>query len=362
MTKYYFTLLLLIVGGYSKAQSEYQEYEDAYTQIECMLNETCSLSFKEAVFIVEDTYLDHQLDKEQFDKHITLLSQLALQSIQSRELLYNYSDKEDIEKYAAIFSLMTDTTLIQVDENKIMQFMPYTYDFNDIWGHQYWENMFVSKLLSTQKGNCHSLPFLYKIIADEIGAETHIAVAPNHFYIKHQNQANGWYNTELTSGIFPIDAWLMASGYIHLNAIVNKLYMEALNEQQMIALCLIDLAKGFEKKYGADTNNEFILKCCNKALKVYPHYINALLLKAETKTKMFNVLMEKYSAEYPIDILGLPEAKKLFQEMNQLYTKIHQLGYRKMPEEMYLNWLVSLKAERKKYENKAISNNTKQLK
>jgi hypothetical protein len=32
------------------------------------------------------------------------------------------------------------------------------------------------------------------------------------------------------------------------------------------------------------------------------------------------------------------------------------MGYRKMPEEMYLDWLVSLKEERTKYENKEISN------
>ncbi len=40
--------------------------------------------------------------------------------------------------------------------------------------------------------------------------------------------------------------------------------------------------------------------------------------------------------------------------MNTLYAKIHQFGYRKMPEDMYLNWLVSLKNERSKYENKNI--------
>ena len=28
--------------------------------------------------------------------------------------------------------------------------------------------------------------------------------------------------------------------------------------------------------------------------------------------------------------------------MNELYAKIHRLGYRKMPTDMYLNWLYSL--------------------
>jgi hypothetical protein len=261
-----------------------------------------------------------------------------------------------VKKYASLFTVMTDTIPVLLDSNKIYKHNPFQYDFYDVFGRDDWSNMFVSKLLVTKKGNCHSLPYLYKILADEINAKAHIAVAPNHFYIKHQNKVNGWYNTELTSGIFPNDAWLMASGYIHLDAIVNKLYMEALNEKQMLALCMIDLAKGYEKKLGVMAKLDFILKCCDAALEVYPHYINALLLKAETKKKEFDALMKKYNAEYPVDILNLPEAQNLFSEMTTVYTQIHEMGYRKMPEEMYLDWLVSLKEERNKYENKEITN------
>jgi len=36
-------------------------------------------------------------------------------------------------------------------------------------------------------------------------------------------------------------------------------------------------------------------------------------------------------------------------------TIIHELGYRQMPEDMYLNWLVSLKEEKDKYANKKIN-------
>ena len=339
-----------------KAQNEKEIYEQAFQKINCMLNGTCSLNFKEAVFIVENAYYSNQLSKPNFDKKIKFQTNLVISFIASRELLYDYPDKEEVKKCAAIFSVMTDTIPIQLENYEIGFHIPFSYDFNDIWGHQDWTNMFVTKLLDTKKGNCHSLPFLYKIIADEIGVKAYISVAPNHFYIKHQNKANGWYNTELTSGMFPIDGWLMASGYIHLDAIVNKLYMDALTEKQMITLCLIDLAKGYERKLGAEASPEFILRCCDTTLKYYPHYINALILKAETKKKMFEALMKKYNAIYPNQIFYVPEAEKLFNEMTELYGKIHELGFRKMPEEMYLNWLISLKEERNKYENKNITN------
>lgn len=41
-------------------------------------------------------------------------------------------------------------------------------------------------------------------------------------------------------------------------------------------------------------------------------------------------------------------------DIQALYDRIHELGYRKMPEEMYLDWLVSLKNEGEKYNNKKI--------
>jgi len=353
-------IIFVLFGHFLNAQTNQAIYNKAFEKLNCQLNGTCKLNFKEAVFTVENAYLTNTLDRVRFDKQIKILVDLVKQLIVSRDLIYDYEDKEQVEKYAALYNVMIDTIPIQLDSNRIVKFIPFSYDFSDIWGHKSWSNMFVSKLLDTKQGNCHSMPYLYKILADEIGAKAYIAVAPNHFYIKHQNKANGWYNTELTSGIFPIDAWLMASGYIHLDAIVNKLYMEALSDKQSIALCMIDLAKGYQRKLGLLADNEFILKCCDTALKYYPNYINGLLLKAETKKKQFDWLMEKNYAEHPSDIFHLPKAQLLFTEMTQLYGEIHQLGYRKMPEEMYLNWLVSLKEERNKYENKNIINfNTK---
>jgi hypothetical protein len=348
--------LILCFVFYANAQSEKDIYEEAFKKVNCMLSETCDTSFKEAVFIVENAYFSNQLDKEQFEKKILFLSELSKQLVLSRELVYNLPDKKEVTKYSALFSVLADSIPIQIDSTKTAYILPYTYDFSDIWGHDEWSNMFVVKLLDTKKGNCHSMPYLYKILADEIGAKVHIAVAPNHFYIKHQSKGNGWYNTELTSGIFPTDAWLMASGYIHLDAIVNKLYMEALNEKQMLALNLIDLAKGYERKLGTKTDLDFVLKCTDTVLKYYPHYINALILKAETKKKIFDLLMAKHKTQNPTDIFHLPEAKQIFNEMTNLYVQIHELGYRKMPEEMYLDWLISLKEDRNKYENKKITN------
>lgn len=50
-----------------------------------------------------------------------------------------------------------------------------------------------------------------------------------------------------------------------------------------------------------------------------------------------------------------PKAKEIMADLNAQVRNIHTLGYRQMPKEMYLDWLVSLKEEKEKYTNKKIT-------
>lgn len=45
-----------------------------------------------------------------------------------------------------------------------------------------------------------------------------------------------------------------------------------------------------------------------------------------------------------------------------MYMKIYTLGYRTMPDEMYLDWLMSLRTETEKYTNPKINSNFNTLK
>ena len=46
--------------------------------------------------------------------------------------------------------------------------------------------------------------------------------------------------------------------------------------------------------------------------------------------------------------------KEMFTDMEQIYVRLHQLGYRRMPEEMYMQWMGILKNEPNKYINPKI--------
>ncbi len=343
-------LLLLSMFSIGKGICQFN-YEQAYFNIAQNLNSNSQLSFKRTVFEIERGF-NETLSFSNFQGEIDYLAKVIKSREMSDSLFYDYADRQLVKKYAAIFRTLTDTTRLIFGEN-LFENYPFHYDFDDMFGDRNWENMFVTKLLATRKGNCHSMPYLYKILCDELGVPCHLALAPNHIYIKHRSEKAGWYNTELTSASFPIDAWLMASGYITLEAIQNGLYMDTLDNKKCIALCVLDLAKGYDKKY-TDNDGAFILKCCDLALQYFPNCINALLLKAETRKKQIDRLCRLRNIP-PSVLRRQNDGKILWDDMTTLYTTIHKLGYRTMPEQMYVDWLLLLQKEREKYSNKQVT-------
>lgn len=324
-----------------------ERYEIAYNKLDSIIQNNAS--FKEAVFVVENVYSNYSLSKEYFFSKIasaaTIIKKWSevnplkdYRSKDSLNLLFNY----------ALYHFLKDTTKVATRLGVGIINVPYTYDFNDFFGHKDWSNMFVTKLLATHRGNCHSLPYLYKILADELGATCWLSLAPNHIYIKNRCKKIGWYNTELTSGDFPIDAWITTSGYIPIKAVQTGIYMDTLSNQQAIALCVLDLAKGYEfqtKNY----YDGFIVKCCDLVLQYHPVNVQAMLLKAETLKHIY----EKQNADKN------NEATETYNQMEQLYIKMFDLGYREMPEKMYMQWLRSVTEQREKYTNKQLKETLK---
>lgn len=352
MSKYYikplFALLLIIIGQSVKSQ-ENKFYSDAYETIYNMLADKQKYSFKEGVFYVENAYYQGKLDTIELNNKIRFIKNFCNLLLQNRKLTYSEKDEAKVNKYASIYTVMCEATPIILG-NDTVRYKPFVYDFEDVFGHKEQSNLFVSKLLITHKGNCNSMPYLYKILAEELGVDANLALAPNHIYIKHNIKSLGWYNTELTSGIFPQDSWLMASGFIHLDAIQNGVFMKALSNKESLALLLVDLANDYNRSF-PDNDGSFPLKCAERAIQIHPYLANALLLQADTHKRLFQRIMKEQNTKDIQAVLGNPKAKELYDLMNKEYAHIHKIGYRSMPEDMYLEWLVSLKTERTKYED-----------
>ncbi|MFT3949963.1 MAG: hypothetical protein QM763_23560 [Agriterribacter sp.] len=282
--------------------------------------------FAQGVFIVEEFQSQQEMELNDFERKINSLTDFIIEQYNTNSLKkYRQPDSINYLKNLTLFKMIFDSVLVNSNASSKTKLISFSYYNDDAIGKA---NALVVDLLETGKGDCHSLSYLYKIIADKIGAKCWFALAPNHIYIKNFSEQYGWYNTELTSRSFPSDAWIMASGYISADAIRSKIYMDTLSNQQSIGLCVLDLAKAYEY----ETKNYydgFILKCCDLVLEYHATNPMALLLKAETLKKVY--LKQKNE--------NAPTARQAYDDMEAAYITLAKLHYREMPKEMYDKWV-----------------------
>jgi hypothetical protein len=273
--KRFLTILLFVSLSYhsiGQITDVKTNYELAFDEMHRMLKGETPLSFKRAVFLTENAYLENQISYSEFQKLIDALTSLTKAVAANDGLNYKKRDRQQVLLAGSIYRVMKDTLLFDYPEKGLsFKKYPYTYDTADFWGAKDWTKMFVVKLLSTQTGNCHSLPILYKILADELGAEAWLSITPNHTYIKQWNDKTGWYNTELTSGRFPYDFEIKNNSYIKTEAIVDGVYMDTLTNQENISYAITDLAQGYIKKFGYD-DIATPVRWLDAALVYYPDY------------------------------------------------------------------------------------------
>lgn len=314
-------------------------YDQTFDELNQMLGGEKVLSLKRAVFITENAYTENLLSYEDFCFQIDALIKLTKSVAATDGLDYDKGDRNQVLLAGAIYKVMKDSLKFRSPDKKV-QFtkIPFTYDLDDFWGGSDWTKMFVTKLLYESTGNCHSLPALYKILADELNIKTWLAIAPNHTYIKQWSDKTGWYNTELTTGRFPFDAEIKHNSYIKTEAIAAGVYMDTLSSKETISYVITDLAQGYVKKFGyGDIVTP--VKWLDAALAYYPDYPNAMILRAELLKKQYEQSMKDKGVTHFSKLWSDPILKNKFNEIEQSYYKIYQVGYRRMPKEMYLNWL-----------------------
>jgi hypothetical protein len=302
-------------------------YEQAFYQIRQLLQGGKPLSFKKAVYLTENAYFDNELPENSFNQAITDLVSLTKAVGKTSKFSYKYADSVNLRKNYAIYRVLADMLNIA----NIFQLLPYEYDFEDSRGEKEWAKGFVTKLLATRAGNCHSLPFLYKILAEELETEAYLSLLPHHIYLQIPFKrppygTQTYFNTELTSKTFPLDAWVETAGYVSNAAVVSGMYMDRLDTKQSIALCLVDLAKGFEarnkEKLSAAEIDQFMQNCIDLALQVAPNLITARLLQVEIESRKVKNLS---------NYKNFPS----FKNLESLVTQLFADGYLELPELMY---------------------------
>ena len=298
-------------------------YYVAFDDIKAMLESKAMPSFKDAVFLTENAYYQGNLSYIGFNQAITFLAQVGLEVAYDVPLEYTYDDSLNIRQNYGLTTILTDSFNYRYQGvNGI--WTPTQYNFDDPLGQSDWSNTMVTNLLLTGKGTCHSLPFLYKILADETATEAYLALAPSHYYVKvpTKDYTILSYNVELTNGTHPSDAHIFTTSYVTTEAVQSGMYMRGLTNQESIALTLLDLAQSYRQLF-PEASLDFPLACVNLALDYFPISPNGRLMKIA-------FLVEEYHQDYDSQVLT---------EINLLCQSLLEDGYDEMPKEMFAQGL-----------------------
>ncbi|TRX37570.1 hypothetical protein [Flavobacterium restrictum] len=330
----------------NKKGTEY--YRNVYDKMQTLNVENYSV--KDLNFEIENAFLENTQDKLEFDKIIKNSGDYIIAKM--KEL--KYDTESNVAKNYMLFLFFSENLNLKANG---LKHTPFKYDFVDYMGQKDWSKMFVSKLLKTKTGQCHSMPLLYLILAEQIQAESFLSFSPSHSFIKFKDKNGKWYNIELTNGMFTASSFMINSGYIKAEAIQNHIYLQNLSKRELLSEFYVDLANGYVHKFGYD---DFVEKMADKALELYPKNVNAQMVKANYCAVRFEFVAKQLGIN-PMDnqqlqtIKNNPNAIALLQEANAEGKKVEQLGFTVMPPEAYESWLGSLKEAKRKQENETLN-------
>jgi hypothetical protein len=157
-----------------------------------------------------------------------------------------------------------------------------------------------------------------------------------HSFIKYPNGSGYLKNYEPTSNWNITDKWYVENMFINRQAIDNRIYLDTLNQKQVVANCLIDLAHSYLYNYGA-SNDTFLRACVTTAMKSFPkgNNINTYFINSSYLGYLLKAEMKKANITDIKQIPSSPNANKYYQEYLQNEEMIARFGYQDLPVSVY---------------------------
>lgn len=316
-------------------------YQDAMQNLEKQLNGQEKLSLSETYYQVENAYGNSYLSKDEYERILK----------QSVDFIRNYMRQQGMDinnneaKNKAIQKFLNDKLTITVPQGepqpgKKITHQPFFYDYEDFEGETDHRNFFITKCLATGAGQCNSLPAVYNILAEGIGAKCYLTFAPQHSFVKYPDATGQIHSYEPTSAWDISDRWYIEHMFINPQAIQHRIYLDTLNKKQIVANALLDLAFGYMKKYGA-ADGAFVRDCIRTAMKEFPKRNNIytyLVYSSLLARQLERVLYENNIKD--LKYIGtIPEASGLYQALLKNEETIKKLGYQEIPEQLYVQMM-----------------------
>ncbi|MFT3995758.1 MAG: hypothetical protein QM660_15720, partial [Dysgonomonas sp.] len=216
-------------------QSEYEgtsAFYSAFDEINRMLNGENTLNLGRAVFLVENAYHNNKYDYTDYKDGIKSSVDFCNQKIQEEKL----NKDDNLVKNMMLFRFMSDTLKLKdKSTQKTQTHYPVKYNYEDYNSQISYDSHFVTTLMQTNTGQCHSMPLYYLVLAEEMNAEAYWSFSPRHSFVKIQDKKGNWHNLELTAKAILSDTHYMNNSYIKAEALQNKIYLEPMDKTNIIA-------------------------------------------------------------------------------------------------------------------------------
>lgn len=340
------TALREILREEAKEQAEWVSLPFQNNLRQFLLLNPDNFSITKAVYLTESAYDPAIPPYEQFEAAIKEWADLVKQILKREGL----STTDNTAVNYAIQKLYSQSnTYYNSQTKKYYTISPLRYDFEDMMGDKDWKKMFVSKLLQTRTGQCHSLPLFYLCVAEQLNTKAYLSLSPNHSFVQHFDEKGNRYNFETTNGNLVSQAWLAKSTYVNSTALKNGTYLDTLSSNKLYAQCVSDLLLGYLMKIGY---NQFSDRITKQILAIDSTNITALMTQANYYYYIFRDELQAAGNPPENNYPDYPRLNAAFGRLREARQKIQQTGFQEMPQEVYQQWLKSLELEKQKQQNR----------
>ncbi len=326
-----------------------ESYRAALQEIKAMLEGEKRLDLGRATFLAENAFMKDSLDYAEFESYLNTAAQFLSAEMERQ----GSPSTSNAAKIMMLHRFFTDT--MEVPQKGVHY--PFTYDFEDPEADEDYRKYFATKLLYSGSGQCHSLPLLFLILAQKMGAEAYWTFSPNHSYLRFP--AGGkWYNLELTNGHLTADSWIMGSSFVKAEALQHGLYMDTVSLKKALAENLSVLAMGYGHQHCVDG---FVLEAVNTALEHSPTCPSALAMKSNYYSMWLAHATRQVGYPPPEQLHRFPEMEAIYDERNEMYRLLDEIGYATMTNEAYQEWLQSANDQHQEQQHRRMMGNFKAI-
>lgn len=319
----------------TKLPQEYKSFAIAAVKLEHMLSHEKNISIKNAYYIMESSWGNCYLSPREYNSQIKASADFIKRWLIQNELDLN----SNLALCYGLIHFFEDTLVIK-HKGYSEAHLPMDYDYVDYKAKEDYRNNFITKALATGWGQCNTLPAIYIILAEELKAKAWLSYAPFHSFIKFLDDEGNIKNYDPASKMFINDNLYQDYLAIGADAERNKIYLDTLSKQKVVAACLIDLAYMYLLKTNF-TDMENAEAWVDYALEFYPNQANimAWFIKSNIAVNQLQSQMPNYGISDIDQVSAIPNLEPLYNNYLTAENKIKEIGYRNINKNQYVQMM-----------------------